>query len=240
VGLVALVAIARLVLSSKPFTAGDGMSSAVVALRTSLDAIVAAGLLLVLLTIFVIRMYDISSISMIPTLRIGDVFLVNSLDYRLRRPRNGEIAVFVPPVPAQGDEFIKRVIGVPGDALRISDGIVYRNGKPLAEPYENEPPNYDLAIRGYSIYVNGVALDPAQANIPPRSMWHAPDRIPDGFYFMLGDNRDYSSDSHVWGFAQMRGRFVAGPLARTNTHASFGGPAFLILWPLSHLGILHT
>jgi signal peptidase I len=215
-GLVAVFAIARLALSTKAFTAGDGESSAVAALRGYLDAIIVAGLVALLLVVFVIRTFYISSISMIPTLQVGDVFLIDQLSYHLHQPQDGEIAVFAPPVPGQSDEFIKRVIGSPGDTIAISSGIVYRNGKPLAEPYENQPPAYDLEVRNYSIYVDGAALDRAQADIPPRGMWQAPNRVPRGFYFMLGDNRNYSDDSHVWGFAKQ---------------ASFSGRAFMILWP---------
>ena len=176
---------------------------------------------------------------MVPTLRIGDVLLVNELDYRLHAPRSGDIAVFMPPIDSSGNEFIKRVIGVPGDTIRISAGTVYRNGKALAEPYENEPPAYDLEIKNYSIYVNGAQLDPAVANIPQKSLWRAPNRIPDGFYLMLGDNRNYSDDSHVWGFAQTHGRYASGSLAHHDVEASFAGHAFLTFWPLNRLSILH-
>ncbi len=175
---------------------------------------------------------------MIPTLQVGDVFLVDGMDYHLHPPLPGDVVVFMPPVPSGGSEFIKRVIGVPGDTLRISGGIVYRDGKPLDEPYENQPPSYDLDIRDYGIYVNGVPLDPSQADVPPRRFWQAPNRIPKGFYFVLGDNRNYSDDSHVWGFAQLRGRFAAGPLARTDRRASFEGRAFMILWPLRRISFI--
>jgi signal peptidase I len=178
-----------------------------------------------LVMVFAIRTYYISSISMIPTLQIGDVFLAEGLDYRLRPPRDGDVAIFTPPIASAGGEFIKRVIGSPGDTIRISDGIVYRNGKPLDEPYDNEPPSYDLQIRRYSIYVDGVALNPAHADIPPRARWQAPNRIPKGFYFVLGDNRNYSNDSHVWGFARQ---------------ASFTGRAFAIIWPLGHFSFIHS
>lgn len=175
---------------------------------------------------------------MVPTLQVGDVLFVDEIAYRLHAPQHGDVAIFTPPVPAHGDEFVKRVIGTPGDMIRIADGVVYRNGLALHEPYENQAPRYDLQIANYSIYVNGVALDPHQADIPPRSRWQAPNRIPSGFYFMLGDNRNYSDDSHVWGFAQTGGTFAAGPLAQTHSRAGFAGRAFAIFWPLGRLQVV--
>ena len=177
-----------------------------------------------LLITFVIRTFYIPSISMMPTLQVRDVLLVDELSYRLQSPRSGEIAVFLPPIDSGGNEFIKRVIGVPGDTISIKDGTVYRNGTALVEPYENETPKYDLEIKNYGIYVNGVALDPRSANIPSKSRWSAPNRIPAGFYLMLGDNRNYSDDSHVWGFA---------------SRPAFFGRAFLNFWPLNRFSILH-
>jgi signal peptidase I len=203
-----------------------------------LDVLIAAGLLALFLTTFVIRTFYIPSVSMVPTLQVRDVVLVDEIAYRLRRPQDGDIAVFGPPVESGDNAFVKRVIGVPGDAITISDGLVYRNGAALREPYENEAPNYDLAIREYSIFVDGRPLDPKVANVPPRAAWQAPNRIPKDFYFVLGDNRNYSDDSHVWGFAQMRGPFAAGPLARRGVRANFTGRAFAIVWPLDRLSIL--
>jgi len=226
-------------LSLPAFAADDGQSSAVAVLREYFDAFIVAGLAAMLLVTFVIRTFYIPSISMIPTLAVHDVLLVNELEYHLHAPHSGDIAVFMPPVDSGENEFIKRVIGVPGDTIRISDGIVFRNGKPLDEPYENQQPRYDLEIRDYGIYVDGEKLDPHAANVPPRSMWQAPNRVPAGFYFMLGDNRNYSDDSHVWGFAQFSGRFAAGPLASRAVHASFAGRAFLTLWPFGRLRVLH-
>ena len=208
-------------------------------LREYFDAFLVAGLTMLLLITFVVRTFYIPSISMIPTLAPGDVLLVNELEYRLHPPRDGEVAVFVPPVDASDSDFIKRVIGVPGDAIRISDGVLYRNGIALSEPYENQPPRYDLEIREYGIYVDGEPLNPKDADIPPRSLWQAPNRVPKGFYLMLGDNRNYSDDSHVWGFAQFSGRFVAGPLASRAVQASFAGRAFMTMWPLARIHVLH-
>ena len=223
----------------KSTAADDHVSSAVAVVREYLDAFIVAALAALFLIVFVIRTFYIPSISMMPTLGIGDVLLVNELEYRLHGPQPQDVAVFLPPVDSQGNEFVKRVIGVPGDTIRISGGIVYRNGAALREPYENEEPKYDLEIKDYTIYVDGTALDPALADVPPKSMWQAPDRIPNGFYFMLGDNRNYSEDSHVWGFAQRGGRFAAGPLARKNVRASFAGRAFMVFWPPARLHVLH-
>jgi signal peptidase I len=216
-------AVARVTLSIKPIAADDAESSAVAVVRGYLDAFIIAGLAAMLLITFVIRTFYIPSISMVPTLQVHDVVLVDELSYRLHRPATGDIAVFLPPINSNGNEFIKRVIGVPGDTISIKDGIVYRNGTALREPYENEPPAYDLEIKNYGIYVNGVALDPHTAGIPPKAQWSSPDRIPKGYYFMLGDNRNYSDDSHVWGFA---------------SEPSFFGRAFVNFWPLARLRIL--
>ncbi len=203
-----------------------------------MDALIVAGLAALFLITFVIRTFYIPSVSMVPTRQVRDVLLVDEIAYRLRAPADGDIAVFRPPVESGGDDFVKRVIGGPGDAISISNGLLYRNGRALREPYENQPPRYDLAIRQYGIYVDGKPLDPRAANVPSRALWQAPDRIPKGFYFVLGDNRNYSDDSHVWGFAQTSGPFAAGPLAVRKIRARFIGRAFVILFPLRRLTVL--
>ena len=210
--------IARLTLSSKPFA-----QRPVAAARGYLDALIVAALAALFLITFVIRTFYIPSVSMVPTLQVRDVLLVDEIAYRLHRPGSGEIAVFTPPIAAGGSDFVKRVIGVPGDSITISNGTVYRNGAALHEPYDNQPPSYDLAIRQYDIVVNGSQLDPHTADIPPRALWQFPNRIPNGFYLVLGDNRNYSDDSHVWGFARASG---------------FIGRAFMIVWPSGRLRVL--
>ena len=217
---------------------GQRKSTAVSVAREYLDAFIVAGLVALFLITFVIRTFYIPTGSMEPTLQIHDVLLVNEFEYRFHGPNRGDVVVFKPPIPST-DDFIKRVIAVPGDTLAVHDGTVYVNGAAQNEPYIAAKPQYDLEIKNYTIYVQGDPLDPAQADVPPRPMWQAPDRVPNGFYFVMGDNRNASDDSHVWGFAQLRGRFVAGPLASKNETAEFTGRAFLRLWPLHRLHILN-
>jgi signal peptidase I len=184
---------------------------------------------------FVLRSFFITSGAMLPTLRVNDVLLVNEFEYDLVKPRYGDIVVFPPPIAA-GNVYIKRLIGAPGDAVRMHDGIVYRNGVALDEPYTAEKARYELDIKDYGIFVDGTRLDPTTANIPPKALWSAPNRIPDGCYFMLGDNRNDSEDSHIWGFAQADGVFASG--ARKGQRAGFTGHAFLLLLPSDRIRIL--
>jgi signal peptidase I len=248
--LICTLAVARVIVSLRPSpvppaaavpangpdgTALAASPPASVVAKEYLDAFIVAGLVALFLITFVVRTFFIPSGSMIPTLQIHDVLLVNEFEYRISKPHDGDIVVFTPPIPSSND-FIKRLIGSPGETLRIHAGIVYRDGKPLAEPYIAEKPAYELEIKNYGIYVDGTQLDPTQANIPPREDWQAPDRIPAGCYFMMGDNRNDSEDSHIWGFAQTSGSFIAGQLA--GQKAGFTGHAFLLFWPPNRIGIL--
>jgi len=237
---IGVFAVARVMLSLRPVAAGHGGALAQV-VREYLDAFIVAGLLALFLITFVLRTFYIPSESMNPTLQRHDVLLVNEFAYHFGAPRRGDIVVFRPPI-ASSDNFIKRVIAVPGDTLRVQNGKVYVNGKVLREPYIAQAPQYNLAIKDYDIFVDTGGgpqpLSRSSANIPPRSSWQAPDRVPKGFYFVMGDNRNDSDDSHIWGFAQMHGRFAAGPLAKTATTAQFTGRAFLLLWPFNRLRIL--
>ena len=204
-----------------------------------LDPFIYAGLAAWLLVTFVARTYYIPSESMLPTLQVHDVLLVDKFEYRFHKPNRGDIVVFPPPIPTP-DDFIKRVIGLPGDKLRVSKGVVYINDVALSEPYIAAPPNYDLEVKNYGIYVNdgfgSHPLDAGSANIPPRSQWTSPDTIPPNCYFMMGDNRINSEDSHAWGFAQLGGTFATGP--RAGEKAGFTGRAFLIFFPINQARLL--
>ena len=239
-GLICIFAIVRVAISFRPpvaaGTAGSDVSPVRTVLREYLDAFIVAGLVALFLITFVVRTFYIPSGSMEPTLQIHDVLLVNEFEYRFFPPHREDVVVFEPPVDSTND-FIKRVIGAPGDTLSVQNGVVIRNGTALREPYEAQKPNYNMEIRNYGVYVDGQPLDPAFANIPPKSAWSAPNRIPDGYYFMMGDNRNNSEDSHIWGFAQTSGDFASGPLKGKPAH--FTGHAFLIFWPLNRIQILH-
>ena len=108
--------------------------------------------------------------SMEPSFEDGQRLLVNKAVHRFRDPQMGEVIVFHPPTGKQVD-FIKRIIALPGDEIEIREGTVYVNDLALDEPYINSPPSYNLAE----------------------------EEIPDGEYFVLGDNRNNSNDSHSWG-----------------------------------------
>ncbi|HEY1882250.1 MAG TPA: signal peptidase I [Candidatus Cybelea sp.] len=230
-GVLCILAIVRFASAKKGRTIGPSTTPA----TRSLDLAIIAGSAALFLITVVVGGYSVESASMWPTLQLNDIVLVDRLTYRLRSPRHDDLAVFVPPVESGGKDFVERVVGVPGDEIAIRDGILYRNGKALDEVPEQQPGAYDLAIRDYEIYIDGDPLDPRTADVPPRALWQAPDRIPMGFYLLLGDNRNYSYDSHIWGFAQSGGVFVAGPLATRNVRAGFVGISRGVIWPLGRL-----
>jgi signal peptidase I len=131
--------------------------------------------------------------SMLPTLNTGEFVIVNKLAYKVGSPKYGDIIVFhFPRDPEQ--EYIKRVIGLPGDQVMIAQKQVQVNGVLLEEPYIADPPLYE-------------------AN------W----TVPDDSLFVLGDNRNNSSDSHNWGPVPMD--YVVGK-------------ALFIYWPLDKWGFL--
>ena len=220
-----ILAVARVVLWIAPAAVPDEKNRAVI--REYLDAFIIAGVVALGLMHFVVRTFWIPSGSMEPTLDINDVLLANEIQYRVGTPQDGQIAVFKPPpqVPELGDtDFIKRVIAGPGDTLKIHNGVVYRNGKAVAEPYVMEKPDYELELKDYDLVVDGIPLDPTRSVVPPKAEWQASDRVPNDYYVMLGDNRNNSDDSHLWGFLR-RDQFV--------------GHAFLVFWPLNRAKVLH-
>jgi len=135
----------------------------------------------------------VENISMKPTLEPGELLLVNKLAYRLGEPQTGDVIVFhYPGNPAE--DYIKRLIGLPGDEIKVEGGLVYVNGQPLQEPYISAPPSY-------------------------RGVWE----VPENSFFVLGDNRNQSSDSHSWGFVPKE---------------NIVGKALIVYWPIDQIKTL--
>lgn len=144
----------------------------------NLQIILIALVLAFALRAFVAEPRYIPSDSMLPTLEQGDRLVVEKVSYYFHPPAKGDIVVFSPPdqLQMQGYEkeqaFIKRVIGTSGDIVAVNSGILYVNNQPLKEDYILEPPNYLLQ----------------------------PVKVPPGYLLVMGDNRNNSNDSHIWGF----------------------------------------
>jgi len=130
---------------------------------------------------FLLQAYKIPSGSMLNTLLIGDHILVNKAAYYFSKPKRGDIIVFEYPLEPEKD-FIKRVIGVPNDKIKMVDKKVYINSKPLEEEY--------VRYATDTIIYN---KDNPRDNFDEFT-------VPEGKYFVMGDNRDSSFDSRYWGF----------------------------------------
>jgi signal peptidase I len=162
---------------------------------------------------WVVKPYRIPTISMVPTLKVGDMVLANRFVYHLHPPHRGDVIVFHPPghgdVPARGATteasvtFIKRVIGLPGETVKINRGTVVICSAPgqgchaLTEPYVNSHPRDTTS--------------------------YGPVTVPKGEYFVMGDNRGDSEDSRVWGMLPAK---------------NIIGEAFMVYWPLNRIGTL--
>lgn len=160
--------------------------------REYAEALIVALALALFIRTFFVQAFKIPSGSMLETLQIGDHLLVNKLLYGVRvpvvgirflsffEPERGDIIVFVYPEDRDKD-FIKRIIGVPGDVIEIRKKQLYRNGKPV-----------DRSAEPYAQYTKGVEPG-VRDNFGPVT-------VPDGHVFVMGDNRDHSFDSRFWGF----------------------------------------
>ncbi len=154
---------------------------------------------------FVAEARYIPSESMTPTLLKNDRLVIEKLSYRFQEPQRGDIVVFWPPseiVPAgqKRDAFIKRIVGLPGDTVEVTNGRVVINGEVQNERYIQAPPNYEQE----------------PLTIPPDS------------YFVLGDNRNASYDSHAWD--------IARPFVPED---QIIGKAVVRFWPPTRLGGLN-
>jgi len=149
------------------------------------------------LFLFFYEPVQVEGTSMLPLLKNHECIVVNKIAYHVESIRRGDVIVFHYPLdPAES--FIKRVIGLPGDWVRIKDGQVYVNGKRLSEPYV------------LPAYLGDQTCSPVHV---------APNH-----YYVLGDHRDFSNDSRVW-----------GTVARKYIY----GKAVFAYWPPSDMGSIH-
>jgi signal peptidase I len=139
----------------------------------------------------------VPSPSMLPTIQVDDRLLVDKISYKFTDINRGDVVVFHAPanIDKRGVDYVKRVIGLPGDKIEIKDGKVFINERELTETYEMEEPNYT----------------------------YGPIIVPEETYFVMGDNRNNSNDSHSWGV-----------LPKTN----IVGKVFIRYWPLNDFGRL--
>lgn len=166
-------------------------------LKELISIIVIAFILSMMLRSWVVEGRIVPTESMLPTIQVKDRLLVNKLIYHFVDPQRGDILVFRPPDSVQAeDDYVKRLIAVSGDKVEISKGQLYINNKIQEEPYLSTSMNYDF----------GPVI------VPPNS------------YFVMGDNRNNSFDSHLWGTWLTRDHLI--------------GKAFFIYWPLNHFHAL--
>jgi len=166
--------------------------------------------LVLILRSFIAEPFQIPSGSMIPTLKVGDFILVNKFTYGLRlpvlrtkvldinEPQRGEVMVFFPPHKPD-TYFIKRIIGVPGDHIRIENGALSVNGKVLSQTTVAKlpvsRPSYELALEAIEGVEHQIQKDIYPGRLSRRGEWI----VKEDHYFMVGDNRDNSDDSRRWG-----------------------------------------
>ncbi len=219
------------------------------ALREVVETVVVAVTLALLIRYFIVQAFFIPSSSMEDTLLIDDHVLVNRFIYRFSDPQRGDIIVFVYPGPGEAKDYIKRVIGCPGDTVAVRGGLVYVNGTELTEPYaihrgvprqltRDEYGPVHVPRDGETVQLAGLTDDAklayrelcrqrgeelrwvgAQCYLDNRPVTEL--TVTGAWYFVMGDNRDNSADSRFWGF-----------MPRPNLL----GKAFCIYWPFARLG----
>lgn len=205
--------------------------------RDYFETIVICVIFVVAARAFVFQQSKIPTGSMIPTLLIGDYIVVNKFIYSpnvtpiekallpVRDIRRGDIVVFKYPDEPEKD-YIKRIIGLPGEVIEIRDKTVFINGTALDEPYKVH--ESELSQDAWNRVKEGDPSQPLAASPPkgsPLNRMRLDDRtnygpylIPENSYFAMGDNRDNSKDSRSW-----------GPVPRDNVK----GRAFVIFWSFS-------
>ncbi|NLV74104.1 MAG: signal peptidase I [Chloroflexi bacterium] len=163
-------------------------------LNELLEALIPALIIVFLVNAFGVQATRVEGESMVPNLHNNERLIIEKVSFWVRAPIRGDIVVINP--PQRGSEpLIKRVVGLPGETISIHDGQVYINDQPLDEPYLSQPTN---------------------GSMPPQL-------VPEGYVFVMGDNRGASNDSRAF-----------GPVAQHEVI----GRAWLRYWPLNAAGVI--
>jgi signal peptidase I len=194
-------------------------------------------LILLFGTTSIMQAFVVPTSSMVPTIMVGDHLIVDKLAYApagaisqhllpYHEVRRGDIIVFrFPPDPRQN--YVKRVVGQPGDRLKIIDKAVYINGQPLPEPYKRHIDNYNLDYRDKFPSVP-IGVPPDYVTRVQEMLQNVQGEelvVPPGFFFAMGDNRDNSLDSRYWGFVP-RDNIVGKPTINFWSYNSNHRPGF--------------
>ncbi len=203
----------------KPFKININKDKIKAFIKEAIETVLIVFVLVVVIRSFIGEPRWIPSSSMEPTLQIGDNLIIEKISYRFSEPQRGDVIVFYPPHQAldpsligkfgrmigfftKNEAYIKRIIGVPGDNIHVvPDAGVFINGKLIEEPYKKE-------------------VFTGQCD---STMLCGPYKIPENSYYMMGDNRNDSTDSRYWG---------------TLPEKRIVGRAFFRFWPLNRIGPL--
>lgn len=168
-------------------------------LLDSVQTFLIAAAVFLVIYVFLFRPFEVKGDSMFPNFYDQEYVLTNLIGLRFQTPRLGDVIVFKSP-PDPEKDYIKRVIGVPGDSISLKNGDVYLNGKLLDQSIFLKP---TVKTYGGAFLKDGDSI-----------------KVPTDEYFVLGDNRPYSSDSREWGFVP-KGSII--------------GDSMLVYWPLNRI-----
>ena len=166
-----------------------------------LQTIVLALAIFMVVYFFLMQPHQVRGSSMFPNFKDGEYLLTDKISYRLSNPKRGDVIVFEAP-PNRREDFIKRIIGLPGEEVTLKEGKIFVNNSQLNETY--------LPLS--SSTQAGTYLEEEKTT-----------RLKDNEYFVFGDNRNFSSDSRMW-----------GPIKRED----ITGRAFFVYWPPGEVGII--
>jgi len=173
-----------------------------------IETVVVALSIFLIMYLFIMQPHQVNGQSMEPNFHNAEYLMTDKISYKMGTPKRGDIVVFQAPPAAQcpegtGCDFIKRVIGEPGDTVEVKNNRIYVNGKLLVEDYISD----DIPTKAGAYTSSG------------------PVTVPEGSYFVVGDNRPHSSDSRIWGTVDLS-RIV--------------GKVFFRYWPPDRMGLIKS